>query len=855
MMQQYSAIKEQYADCLLFFRLGDFYELFLDDAELGSRVLGITLTRRPRGKDGDIPMAGVPYHSSETYIARLVQQGYKIAICEQVTVPDGKGIVERKVVRIITPGTVVAESSLVPNKQNYICSIAWGKEKIGCTAVDITTGECLVTEFDRGKYDREQLSTQFIQTRPSECIISPDAYNDPVLLGSIPTQLSCNITTYPQWVVAKKNAIKILCERYGINHPEAIGITSSVLTESLAAVLSYLDYTQQMTVKHLEIPKYLGAQDSVVLDPATVDNLELFETIRGSTKTGSLLAQIDRTKTAGGGRLLRNWLGRPLRDIIQIRDRQQAVGTLLRMSRERLQLQKKLVETFDLERILSRLGLGFASSGAISNCQKTLKIFLEIYQDVSHLDASLFATWKDLPIAQIDSIEKYISSTIVVASETSEDKHGAIKRGVSSELDELKDRKDEILQWVTTYEAEEKKKSGIPTLKCRYNQVFGYYIEVSKSYTDRVPLRYERKQTLVNAERFTTQELTTQEKKFLEAQTQIEGIERALFDSLVSKILEKKDELRRITQALSQLDCIASLAQVAQENKYVCPQLNESGYLSIQAGRHPVVEGILHEQFVANDVELNDEQQLLVITGPNMAGKSVFMRQVAIIVLLAQIGSYVPASQANISLVDRIFVRSGAADNITGGMSTFMVEMVESAHILHQITDQSLVIMDEIGRGTSTYDGISIAWAIAEYLVTCSVRPKVLFATHYHELQLLESQYPHRIKNYHVAVQEHNGIPVFLYTVKQGYAPHSFGIAVARLAGVPVKVINRATELLKKLEKSEISSLRVQSSSHDKKPSERKNVLEKKLSDLDINALTPLQAHVVLAELQAQLRK
>ena len=620
-------IREEYPDCLLFFRLGDFYELFLDDAELGARVLGITLTRRPRGKDGDIPMAGVPYHSAETYVAKLVKLGYKIAICEQVTEPDGKGLVDRKVVRIITPGTVLADASLEQKKQNYVCSICWSKKKIGYAAVDITTGECVITEFERTQYDTEQLSTQFVQTKPNECIVSPTAYNDPTLLGSINKQLSCNIAAFPNWERAAEHASEIVCSRYAVRTPESLGIVTAEVLEALAALLSYLDYTQQMKVEHVRLPQRYSPTETMILDPVTVENLELFAPLRGSDSNYSLLSILDRTEAAGGGRLLNSWLARPLRNKNSIEARQEVVAALIENVSLRAQLKKHLSHCFDIERIIAKIGLRIAPAAVLSNLLITLREVLRVRALFKEAEPVLLKRWNEVDITSVEKLVNTIAATLQQVQGQDQDQSKAtIAAGVSSQLDSVRATERKIQAWVEQYEAEQKKVTGIATLKCRYNQVVGYYIEVSKSYTHLAPATYQRKQTLVNGERFTTPELSQQEHLLLAAEAEVAVLEREILSELFTQVLTHKEELLVLASLSSELDCLVSFAQVAAEKRYVRPRITQGSEIKIKQGKHPVVESLLHEQFVPNDVELSAEQQLLLITGPNMAGKSVFMR-------------------------------------------------------------------------------------------------------------------------------------------------------------------------------------------------------------------------------------
>ncbi len=802
MMQQYMDIRAKYPTCMLFFRLGDFYELFLDDAIEGAKILGITLTRRPRGKDGDIPMAGVPFHSANIYINKLLKAGKKIAICEQISEPDTKGLVERKVIRIITPGTVVDDNSLEHKKNNYIVSLSFSANTIGLAAIDVLTGSFSVTQITRDQYEAEEIGTEIMRFLPSECLMSVKDYNNPQILKIVSQYHQAAVNFYPDWESVTKNAETFLLKHFAIPTVTILGMNG--MKEAIAAsaaLISYINSTQQHVVTHIQLPTVYSAHDCVILDPATIVNLELFSTLQERKTDGSLFSVLDHTKTALGGRLLQLFLHHPLRKKEMIELRQSAVKELYLNRELREYFQENLERIFDIERLSSRIALGLGVPASMLNVKQSLEIFLALQPKLKESESTLLQKIGEINSRQIQKIVTKIADTLVEI-QSDESSVGSIKNGVDLELDALQAIADGGKKWMQEFEVSERKRSGITTLKCRYNQVFGFYIEISQAQTKSVPENYIRKQTLVNAERFVTKELKEQEEKILHAQTEITRIEKRIFSELTANFLEALDAIKQAAQGLAQLDVFCSLAQLAQEERYACPTITESGDISITAGKHPVLYAKFHEQCVPNDVVIKDgEEQLLLITGPNMAGKSVYMRQVALLVLLAHIGSFIPAHSASIALVDRIFVRSGAADNISRGLSTFMVEMVEAAHILHQTTSKSLVIMDEIGRGTSTYDGISIAWAIAEFLVTeDNKQPKVLFATHYHELQALEKEYPKKVKNYQVCVEEADGKPVFLYTVKEGAASHSFGIAVAQLAGLPSAVLEKAESLLKILE-------------------------------------------------------
>ncbi len=868
MMQQYIHIRQQYADCMLFFRLGDFYELFLEDALEGAKILGITLTRRPRGKDGDIPMAGVPFHSADTYIAKLLRAGKKIAICEQVSEPDSKGIVDRKVVRIITPGTVVDDRSLEQKKHNYLMSIQITKRMIGVAWADVLTGDFFVTEFERTSQVHEELGAHLLRFSPSECVVSESTYNSPEQLGLLTAYYQPTVSYFSDWESIVPQSAQKVAEHFLVASVGSFGITHLKEATTAAAVLiAYIDHTQQSKVTHLNKPKVFVPEDYVLFDPATVANLEIFSTLQDNSSDGSLLAAVDKTQTAMGGRLLRSWVLHPQKNKKIIEDRYDVIEWLYHDSETRLLLQTELAQVLDLERLISKLALGVGSIASILNIHQCLQIFTRLYPQISTQKLQLFHNWKSLPLRSIQKLIAYIEKTITEEVTATGEVVRCIQAGVNSELDQLRQVQEDGKSWIATFEKSEKERTGITTLKCRFNSVFGYYIEVSQSQLGSIPSNYIRKQTLVNAERFITPELKNYEEKILSAEERIAELEREIFVELETTLLQEITAIKQVAQSIAELDVLCGFAQIALERRYCRPTIIEEGTLSILEGKHPVLEQKLHENFVPNDTLLNQaEHQLLVITGPNMAGKSVYMRQVAILVLLAQAGSFIPATAATIPIVDRIFVRSGAADNISRGLSTFMVEMVEAATILNQATNKSLVIMDEIGRGTSTYDGISIAWAIAEYLVTHpSTQPKVLFATHYHELQELADTYPTHIQNYQVLVEEHEDVPVFLYTVAKGAAPHSFGIAVAKLAGLPQEILDNAQNLLAVLESNSqrsststpasiLSSKRV---AHQKNNTRKETIaaeVVEKLSSIDLSTTTPVDALIVLDQLQKILK-
>ncbi len=843
MMKQFMNIKQEYPDCLLFFRLGDFYELFLDDAKIGAKVLDITLTKRPRGKDGDIPMAGVPFHAADAYIAKLVNAGHKVAICEQVSDPSEKGIVEREVVRVVTPGTILDEKNLTQKEHNFTVGIHVTTDSIGLAATDVSTGAFFVRTFKHDETVMERLADELVELDPSECIVSKEVYDNPEVLGRLSALKSMNVFPYADWNMYTRDPKATLYEHFNVKTLQGFGITEDYALHCAAsALLGYIRYTQKEKAQHIRHIIERSNRDHMQLDHATVTNLELFETLRDHEKQGALITVLDHTHTAMGGRLLRTWMRRPLKERERIEKRLQAVEVLFKDSTLRSALINQLKPIYDIERILSRLSVGVGNAYDVVNLKQSLVSALGMKEVLNNVIDPLLKELTDCMNNTVEEVVTLIDTAIVDDPPFDLRQGGLIKPGNHKDIDAFRKKINEGKTWIAELEAKERENTGIKNLKVKFNKVFGYFIEVSKSNTKSVPDYFVRKQTMVNAERYITPELKEYEDTVLRGEEKSHALEYELFLYTVKKILKYIDSIQRVATALAGIDCLVSFAYVAEQNGYIKPELVEGNELIITEGRHPVVETLHDDPFVPNDVILNQtEQQLLVITGPNMSGKSVFMRQVALIVLLTHIGSFVPATKARMSIVDRIFVRSGASDIISSGLSTFMVEMVETANILRHATDKSLVIMDEIGRGTSTYDGISIAWAVAEHLVTNdTIAAKTLFATHYHELQELEERHPTRIKNYHLAVEEHKGSPVFLHTLKKGGASHSYAIAVAKLAGVPDRVTIRASSILLELEQ-----LRKEVEHSD-------NNLFQKIHNLDLDSMTPIDALDTLKKLQSE---
>ena len=802
MMQQYMHIKAQYPDCLLFFRLGDFYEFFMDDAKVGSRILDITLTSRHRGKDGAIPMAGVPYHAVDSYLSKLVKAGYKVAICEQVSEPGQGDIVEREVVRVVTPGTLLDERVLDKKENNYVMALSFNKTTLGLAFADISTGHFFTSEFDLGDIERV-LVDQISKYRPAECILNDILYNNSNLLKTLTSFKNLNIFPFTNWQIYSSDPKKTLAGHFNLKTLDIFNLADRVMAQNVsAALLGYLKENQKSKMHHIKKIVYQSSNDHVELSRATIFNLELFSTIREGEKYGSLIYVLDKTQTSMGGRMLKQWLLKPLVDENAINFRLDCVTDFLSQRKLRKVVREHLESVFDIERILSRLSVGLGNARDLISLKDSLREILAVKNIVSASKSAVVTKLHEPILDDLSSLVILIEDSIVALPSYDVKKGGLIKEGVLKELDDLRAMISGSQRWLAELEEVEKNDTGIASLKVSYNKVFGYYIEVTKSNLHLVPDRYVRKQTLVNAERFITQKLKEEEEKVLAAESKINDLEYDIFVELTNKVLANIVELQTAADAIAQIDCLSTFAELAEQENYCRPQILETGELDIKDGRHPVVEKLLSDsQFVPNDTILNHkDHQLLILTGPNMAGKSVYIRQTALIVLLAHVGCYVPATSAAISKVDKIFVRSGASDFITSGLSTFMVEMVETAQILNNATSKSLIILDEIGRGTTTYDGVSIAWAVAEYLVsTQQPFAKTLFATHYHELQALEHNFA-QIKNYQVIVEQGPQGPIFLHKVVSGGASHSYGVAVAQMAGIPKAVTERATELLASLE-------------------------------------------------------
>ncbi len=865
MMQQYLDMKEQYRDCILMFRLGDFYEMFFDDASLASRELEITLTGRDCGLEERAPMCGVPFHAVDGYISRLVTKGYKVAICEQVEDPAlAKGIVRREVIKVVTPGTVTDTSMLDEKKNNYLFCIYGKGHMYGIAVVDISTGEFSTTRITWGN-TLNKLLDETARYSPAEIIISQTLQETTGLKRLLEKKFNAYISTIEDRYFDENYSSEILSQMFGENVlPEE---TSELSINACGALLYYLEQTQKVGLEHIQRIVPYKLEEYMRLDQSTRRNLELTETMREKSRKGTLLWVLDRTMTSMGARGLRKWVEQPLVNIGDMNERLDAVSEFKDKFMIRMELRELLKKIHDIERLIGKVVLGSANCRdliALKNSLGQVPFIKEILAGCS----SELAVRDNSAMDSLDDICTLIENAIIDDPPVSVKEGGIIKTGYHEEVDKLRRATTEGKQWIASLEAEEREKTGIKNLKIGFTKVFGYYLEVTKSYFHLVPQEYIRKQTLANCERFVTQELKEMEETILGAEGKIIDLEYRLFAEIRETIASQVSRIKNTAACLAELDVLCSLAEVADRENYCKPEVNSDGVIRIEDGRHPVVEKMLEQgAFVPNDTFLDmEEDRLSIITGPNMAGKSTYMRQVALIVLMAQIGSFVPATAAVIGIADRIFTRVGASDDLAAGQSTFMVEMSEVAGILENATPKSLLILDEIGRGTSTFDGLSIAWSVIEYISDPDkVGSRTLFATHYHELTELEDKMT-GIKNYCIAVKEKGEDIIFLRKIIRGGADGSYGIQVARLAGVPQTVIDRAKELLKELEAADINRHRARrrkpalegqvelffgNTNEDKLG---KEVLEE-LKSLDISTITPLDALNVLYQLQQKAKK
>jgi len=862
MMKQYLEIKSQYDDCILFFRLGDFYEMFFEDALTASREMEITLTGRDCGQEQRAPMCGVPYHAADTYIARLIDKGYKVAICEQVEDPSvAKGIVKREVIRIVTPGTVLSQSMLNEKENNYLASIFADDQGAGIAYADISTGEIHLTSLKEAGFIARCFD-EIARIKPSEILINGAFFSEEIETGIKASSDACISIKEDEYFDCARAGETIL-RHFHVHALKGLGIEEEPHgVPALGALIRYLGETQKNSMSHIATLRVYDISDHMALDKATLRNLEITETIYDKKSGCSLLGIIDFTKTAMGGRKIKQWLREPLVDIDRINGRLDAVDVLVGDVLLRNNLKESLKKIYDLERLAGRIACGSANGRDLAALKQSIVMIPEIKSDIGGSDSSLLMELHK-SLDPMPAVYDIIERGIVEEPPFTIKEGGLVKRGFSQELDDMKEAISERQQWIAGLEASEKERTGIKSLKVGFNKVFGYYIEVTRSYFDLVPPNYVRKQTLANCERFITQELKEAETIVLNAEMKINQMEYELFLDIRNQIQEHIPAMQRTSAAIAALDVLSSFAEASVRYGYSKPIVTDSEEIKIRNGRHPVIEqNIKNGIFVANDLYADEtDSSLLLITGPNMSGKSTYMRQNALIVLMAQAGCFVPAESAEIGIVDKIFTRIGASDNLSQGQSTFFVEMSELAYILNTATEKSLIILDEIGRGTSTYDGLSIAWAVVEYLCGKSLRAKTLFATHYHELTQLEGHIK-GLRNLNVDVQDANGSIVFLHKIVDGSASRSYGIHVAQLAGVPAEILAAAEKKLEELEKK--AATLTLKADLEKEQSQlcqlsffdlaAANPVVEKLQALDIMNVTPSQAIRILEELKGELQ-
>ncbi len=839
MMAQYKQIKNQHQDCILMFRLGDFYEMFFEDATEASKILQITLTARGKEQDKKVPMCGIPYHAIDPYLSKLTRAGKKVAICDQVTLPDGKGIVSREVIRVVTPGTTFDENIIEQKTNNYVVCIIAGKENFGFAYADITTGEFKSTEISNLK----DLNSEIARINPAECICQED------LTPKLAPLFSSETCIFPHSYT--NNPESQLKNFFNVSSLQVFGLEDKPCAiTSTGMLLDYLKETQKNELKHLKSPVFYSISSFMPLDESLIRNLEIFWTNQGASKKGSLIEVLDETITPMGGRMLKNWLLHPLLNVNKINSRLEKVDLFVKNSLLLRDVRETLKDIFDIERLLSRLSLGTGNARDLNAMKQSLKAIPLLK---NHISGKLDDINNQLECLQelVDLIERSIKED---APQTV--REGAmIKKGYNKELDELTYISVEGKTFLQNLQEKESKRTGISSLKVKFNKVFGYYIEISNSNLSSVPEDYIRKQTLVNAERFITPELKEYEEKILNAEQRIKELEYELFYEVRVAVVNEILKIQNNARMIGALDTLSSLAFVAIKNNYCKPEICEGDHLQIVGGRHPVVEQMTaNNEFVPNDCMFDKDNRFLLVTGPNMGGKSTYLRQIAINVLMAQIGSFVPAEKALISPVDRIFTRVGASDNLSKGQSTFMVEMIETSYILNNATKKSLIILDEIGRGTSTYDGVSIAWAVSEFIHD-ELGSKTLFATHYHELMDLAESMQKGV-NLSVAVKDTDEGIVFLYKIVEGGVDKSYGIEVAKLAGLPFNVVDRARGVLKKLETETIEKSNISQNQKTlfvpEESREHREIISE-LGTLDINNMTPLKALEHLARIKNKL--
>ncbi len=872
MMEQYLETKKEYSDCILFYRLGDFYEMFFDDAKICSKELELTLTGKSCGMEERAPMCGVPFHSVDSYLDRMVKKGYKVAICEQVEDPkEAKGIVKREVVRIVTPGTNLDSKSLDESRNNYLMCIVYVSDSFGISIADVSTGDYYITEID----SVDRVLDEINKFSPAEIICNDTFFVCGADINDLKERLHIAISGLADWYFEDENCKKCLFEHFGVISLNALGLDSYTTGISAAGgLLQYLLTTQKTSLAHINTIKPYVSSEYMFLDRATRRNLELTETMREKNKHGSLLWVLDKTKTAMGARCLRSYVEQPLISLRSIEKRLDAVSEFIENMVSREEIREYLSSVYDLERLITKVSYKSINPRDMTALKNSLSMLPHIKYLIGNMNSALIKE-QHKNLDTLEDIYSWINEAICEEPAVALHDGNIIKSGCNEEVDRLRTAKVDGKKWLAQLEEKERLNTGIKNLKIKYNRVFGYYFEVTNSYKELVPKEWIRKQTLANAERYMTPELKELENTILGAEDRLYSLEYDLFCELRDKIFTQMHRIQNTAKSVAVIDVISTLALVAEQNNYSRPKINESGRIEIKEGRHPVIEKIMSGYlFVANDTYLdNKDNRVCIITGPNMAGKSTYMRQTALIVLMAQIGSFVPADYADIGICDRIFTRVGASDDLASGQSTFMVEMTEVANILRNATKKSLIILDEIGRGTSTYDGLAIAWAVVEHISnTKLIGAKTLFATHYHELTELEDKLQ-GVKNYCIAVKEQNDDIVFLRKIIRGGADRSYGIQVAKLAGLPQSVLTRADELVAELvykenakkpskifaeenKESEISGMANQISIFDiinKTEGFDDIILE--IHDMDLSRLTPIDALNLLYKYQTEMKE
>ena len=848
MMQQYVELKEKYRDCLLMYRLGDFYELFFEDALVASRELEIVLTGRDCGLEQRVPMCGVPHHAIQGYVDKLVKKGFKVAICEQLSDPAlSKGLVERDVVRVITPGTVTENASLSETDNNYILSLHTQDERIGVAYCDVSTGAFNVSECDVDEALAALLS-EVSRIQPSEIIYCA---NDAPIMGKIAPwvkEQGVYVSEYPGFAFERDIAMDTLKDHFKVAGLSGFGIDEQGPAVCAAgALIDYLKETQKNALSHINTIRLSNQNEFMALDMFTRSNLELTKTLREGKVRGSLFGVLDHTKTSMGARLLKRSIGEPLQDIREIGERLDAVQEIVSDPPMMDRIAISLDGVFDLERLITRIAYATVDARNCLAIKKSLTRLPELKKSISGCTSTLISRLRD-GIDCMEDILTLLEAAIDENAPAGIAEGGFIKAGYNAQIDELKAASKQGMDWIASLETSERAATGIKNLKIGYNKVFGYYIEVTKSYLELAPYRYIRKQTLANCERFVTPELKEMEEKLLGAEEKCIALEYECFVEIRNRMTESIERFQNAARIIAMLDMLRSFAAAAFEHRYARPVMKQNGSLKITGGRHPVVESFVKQSFVKNDTLISDDERIMILTGPNMAGKSTYMRQVALIVLMAHMGCFVPADSATICIVDKIFTRVGASDNLASGQSTFMVEMNEVANILHNATSRSLLILDEIGRGTSTLDGLSIAWSVVEY-ISHHIQAKTLFATHFHELSELEGVVP-GVSNYSITVKELEDTVIFLHKIVRGGTDKSFGIEVAKLAGVPSGVTDRAKEIMRALTENDESILGKRS--REKDPLQRDELMQM-LEDINLDNITPLDSLRLLSEIKHKL--